>query len=853
MTQTKTDTPLMQQYRAVKAAYPHAILFFRLGDFYEMFGDDARTASRLLGLTLTARQGEPMCGIPFHSTTGYIARLIKAGHNVAICEQTEEPGPGKKLVRREVVRLITPGTVLEDELLDSRSANYMVCLDTELNGWGAACVEVSTGEFWATQKMNDPGYRGLSSFLAQLAPSEIIAAPKAAERLRSAVLLKNGAALSVYDYTLPALEPQSHWPSPELWPNRPLALKAALRAAQYVGENEPHLKGRLAPVLRESAETLELDENAIRTLELVASDGGRAASLCGTLDRCVTAMGSRALRQWLLHPLADLTAIKKRQKTVAGLVAAPSEREELAAALDKVSDIERAMGRVAASSASPRDVAGLRRSLSALEDFKKWFERSSCAALEMARRFEDAYPVLTKTALLLDRAIAENPPLKLSEGGIIADGYHPELDELRALRRDSSAKLREFEAREREATGIGSLKVGYNSVFGYYIEVTHTHQAKVPQSYVRKQTLANCERYINEELKTLEARILGAEDRIVRLESELFARLREELLAAGRELGVFAGIAAELDVYYAFALSAAENGYVCPEVDLSHDLEIEGGRHPVVERSLPPGTFVPNNVSLNDRDPQIMIITGPNMSGKSVYLRQTAVLVIMAQAGSFIPAKSARIGLVDRIMTRIGAHDALARGESTFMVEMKETANILASFTRRSLILLDEIGRGTSTFDGISIAWAVIEYLKNKDGGPKVLFATHYFELTDLEEKYPGIINCNVAVREWRNAQGRNEVIFLHKIERGTADKSYGIHVAGLAGLPVSCIARAGRILETLETKSDLVTEKQKAEPKLPLFASHPVLDELRLVVPEKLSPLEALSLIDRWKKQLDG
>ncbi|MDD4004149.1 MAG: DNA mismatch repair protein MutS [Elusimicrobiaceae bacterium] len=853
MTQTKTDTPLMQQYRAVKAAYPHAILFFRLGDFYEMFGEDAKTASRALGLVLTARQGEPMCGIPFHSSTGYIAKLIKAGHKVAVCEQTEDAGQGRKLVRREVVRLITPGTVLEDELLDAKTANYMICLETELNGWGAACVEVSTGEFWGTQKMNDPAYRGLASFLARLAPAEIIASGKTAARLGAAGVLPHTAALTVYDRPAAQLAPGEGWPARDIWANRQLALKAALGAAAYVEENEPHLKGRLAPVFKETADTLELDENAIRTLELVASDCGRAQSLWGALDRCVTPMGSRTLREWLLHPLADITAIKKRQKTVAGFVAGPEERAELAAVLENISDIERVLGRLAAASATPRDVAGLRRSLAGLEEFKKWFERSSCVGLETLRRFEDVYPALAKTALLLERAIVEAPPAKISDGGVMADGYHPELDELRALRRDGGARLRDFEARERERAKIPSLKVGYNSVFGYYIEITRANQDKAPQDYIRKQTLANCERYINEELKDMEARILGAEDRILRLESELFVRLREELAGTDRELRVFARIAAELDVYYAFAVVAAENGYVCPEVDLSCDLEIEAGRHPVVERNLPPGTFVPNNLYINDRDPQIMVITGPNMSGKSVYLRQGAVLVIMAQAGGFVPAKRARIGLVDRIMTRIGAHDALARGESTFMVEMKETASILASFSRRSLILLDEIGRGTSTFDGISIAWAVLEHLRNPEGGPKVLFATHYFELTDLEEKYPGVANHNVAVREWQNAAGRDEVIFLHKIEKGPADKSYGIHVAGLAGLPASCILRAGRILETLETRSELVTEKQKAAPRLPLFASHPVLDELRLVVPEKLSPFEALGLIHQWKKQLEN
>ncbi|MFA6583120.1 MAG: DNA mismatch repair protein MutS [Elusimicrobiaceae bacterium] len=853
MTQIKTETPLMTQYNAVKAAYPHAVLFFRLGDFYEMFGADAKLASRVLGLVLTSRQGEPMCGIPFHSATGYIAKLIKAGHKVAVCEQTEEPGKGKKLVSREVVRLITPGTVLEEALLDAKVSNHLVCVETELNGWGVACVEVSTGDFWGAQKMNDDGYRSLSSLLARVAPSEVLAGEKVIGKLGRAGIFPSGASVSVFDRTAETLSVPENWPGAEVWGNRQLALKAALKAARYIEENEPHLKGRLAPVFRETSDALELDENAINTLEIVSSDGQRAQSLWGVLDKCVTPMGSRTLREWLLHPLIDVVAIKKRQKVVEGFLTNPAERENLAHALGNMSDIERVMGRVSAASASPRDVAGLRRSLLGLEEFKTWFENTSSVPLETVKRFEDVYPVLTKTSLMLERAVSENPPVKLSEGGVIADGYNAELDELRALRRDSGARLREFEARERERTQISSLKVGYNSVFGYYIDVTNANHGKVPQDYIRKQTLSNSERFITEELKEMEARILGAEERILRLEAFLFGQIKEELVGVNRELRIFARIAAELDVFYSLALCAAENGYVKPEVDLSCDIEIEGGRHPVVERNLPAGSFVPNNLHINDKEPQIMVITGPNMSGKSVYLRQNAVLVIMAQAGGFVPAKSMRIGLVDRIMTRIGAHDAVNRGESTFMVEMKETAAILSSFTKRSFILLDEIGRGTSTYDGISIAWAVIEFLRNAEGGPKVLFATHYFELTDLEEKYCGVVNFNVAVREWKNAAGKDELIFLHKIEKGSADKSYGIHVAELAGLPAACILRAQKILETLEKKSDLPGEKQKTSPLLPLFSSHPVLDELKLAVLEKISPLEALQLIAQWKKQMEN
>jgi len=841
----------MKQYQAIKASYPHAIVFFRLGDFYEMFNDDARTASAALGLTLTARQNVPMCGIPYHSSPSYIAKLLKAGHKIAVCEQVSgDSADGRsKLFKREVVRLITPGTVIEDELLEASSSNYLACVEADVIGWGLACVEVSTGEFWAAQKIGDSDFKALVSVLARISPSEIAAERKTAAALEA---VKGGAALTILPpYSGDTAAPQN-WPSREIWANRQLALKAALRAARYVSENEPRLKDALVPSLREPASCLQMDESAVRTLELVesSSGGGRKHSLFGVLNHAATPMGARLLREWILQPLIDLPSIQARQNCVSEFCENAQSRQQLEQMLREMCDIERAISRVAAAGASPRDMGGLRRSLHSLDGFKAWFDKGGAAvAPRLWTRFEAAYPPLCEMRALLDQSLSDNPPQRVSDGGAIRDGYNAELDEARGFKKNARASLAGIEKRERERTQINTLKVGYNSVFGYYIEITKANVSRAPFDYVRKQTLVNAERFITEELKTLESKILGAEDRIAKLEKHLFDQLRAALAERISDFRSFARAAAEIDVYISLAKAARRGGWRRPEVDLSRDLEICDGRHPVVEAALPAGSFVPNSISIGDKEPQIMIITGPNMSGKSVYLRQNALIAVMAQMGGFVPAASARVGLVDRIMTRIGAHDALNRGESTFMVEMRETAVILKTATDRSLVLLDEVGRGTSTFDGISIAWAVVEGLRNPKGGPKTLFATHYFELTALEEKYPGIKNFNVDVREFANSSGKTEIVFLHKIAPGPADKSYGIHVAELAGLPPSCIMRARKMLEELESKAGVVSS---GPPQLPMFeAENPVLGEIRSCEPEKLTPLEALHVIAEWKKRL--
>ena len=863
-TETLPDTPVMRQYQELKERYPQAILFFRLGDFYEMFGPDARTAAPFLGLVLTARQGVPMCGVPFHSSQTYIAKLLKAGYKVAIAEQMEDPAKAKKLVKRSVIRLITPGTIIEDELLDPTATNFLVSVEADIVGWGAACIDVSTGEFWATQVLNDRGNRRLLDLLARVRPAEVLAEPSAAGPLREA--LPAHICLTIEDEKTETAAPPA-WARESVWLNHRLALRAALRCRGYVARTQFHLKEIIAPVYRETANEMQLDETAIRTLELVESySGERRHSLWGLLNRCRTAMGGRKLRHWILHPSTDLAEIELRQNCVEDLFDKLQARESLGVILREVADLPRVVSRLSTRQASPRDLAALRQSLSQLPALERWFKAHQlCPGLTtLAHQLQEAAAALKACHDYLARALADDPPARLSEGRLIREGFHAELDELRLLRSDSQTFLSRLEAQERQATGIPSLKAGYNSVFGYYFEVTKPHQAKVPARYVRKQTLTNAERYITPELKELENKILGAEEKILRLESRLFEEVRAEVIRQHDLVQRLGGFLAELDVFNALAECAALHEFVKPRVDLSHDIEIVDGRHPVLCAVLPAGTFVPNSLTINARAPQIIVLTGPNMSGKSTYLRQNALIAIMAQMGSFVPAKSARVGVVDKILTRIGAQDVISRGASTFMVEMNETSHILKSATPRSLVILDEVGRGTSTFDGISIAWAVLEHLhsayakpEEPDGprGPRTLFATHYFELTEISHRLPGVANCNVEAKEWTNAEGRTEVVFLHKISEGPADRSYGIHVAALAGLPPAVLARAREILSSLENESAsgriAGAPAQGAEPELPIFEENPVLHALRLLNPESMTPLEAIAAITALKKKL--
>ena len=867
------DTPVMRQYQALKSAYPHAILFFRLGDFYELFSEDAVLAAPIMGCVLTRRQGVQMCGVPYHSYQNYLRKLLEAGHKVAIAEQVEDPAQAKGIVKREVTRVVTPGTIVEDELLHGSETNYLVAIELDTVGWGLACVEVSTGEFWATQALNDHSRLKLYSALAKLGPVEVLASRKAADELRLRHLLGPGVAVSEWTRTASETEVPAHWNKTTLWQNRPLALKAALTARSYVAATQTHLQEVLSPEYRESAPEMQLDDSAIHTLELVESaDGGRKHTLWGVLDRTCTPMGSRKLKHWILHPSTELPEIERRLHCVEELVDKTLERSGLRERLEAVSDLERVINRLATRSAMPRDLKALRDSLDEADGLGGWLAEGGFTSglVSLRKKLEDIAKPLGAVRKLLTGALVDEPPAKLSDGGLIRRGFHPELDELRAVKTDANAVLRKLEAQEREKTGI-PLKIGYNSVFGYYLEISKTHSARAPERYTRKQTLTNAERYITPELKELEVKILGAEDKFLRLENELFESLRADVLKKSEAVRTFASLVGELDALLSLAEAAEANGYVKPSVDLSHALEIEDGRHPIVEAALPAGTFVPNSINIDGAAVQTLILTGPNMGGKSVYLRQNAMIALMAQIGSFVPAKSARVGIVDKILTRIGAKDQLARGESTFMVEMRETSHILKAATLRSLVLLDEVGRGTSTYDGISIAWAVLEYLNRLAGeragsdddlqegsprGPRVLFATHYFELTELSGLLSGVRNINVEAREWTNAEGRTEVIFLHKIAEGTADRSFGIHVAELAGLPDSALARAREILLGLENEARATPlpsspKAQSDQPSLPLFEENPVLQDLRLLNPNDLTPLQALEKLSEWKRQL--
>ena len=863
------DTPVMRQYQDLKARHPEALMFFRLGDFFELFGDDARDASQILGLVLTQRQGVPMCGVPAHNAQNHIGRLLRAGRKIAIADQLEAPSKDKKIVPRGVVRVVTPGTVVEDELLDATETNFLVAVEHDLVGWGAACLDVSTGESWATQALNDRDSRKLYDLLARVRPAEVLAVEAAASALWLRQVLPAKTCLTIQE-PLRAPTPPT-WAANSTWRNRPLALKAALCARRYVDEARFRLRELPEPAYREAGSVMQLDDTAIRTLELIeAASGEKRHTLWGLLDGTRTPMGSRKLKAWLLYPSTDLREIEQRQNCVEDMIDKPDARRSLGRLLQEIADLPRVTSRLSTRQAGPRDLGALRRSLSRLPELESWLADTafSSGLADLSADLRAAALDVDGLREHLEKALADEPPAKLSDGGLIRPGFHRELDELRRLKTSSDQVLLELEEREKKASGLSSLKAGYNSVFGYYLEISKGQSAKAPAHYTRKQTLTNAERYITPELKELEAKILSAEDKMLRLEARLFDEVRETALEKHASLLRLAELLAELDVFQALAETAAVHDFVKPKVDLSHDLEIEDGRHPVLAALLSAGTFVPNSLSLNARDPQIAILTGPNMSGKSTYLRQNALIALLAQVGSFVPAKSARVGIVDKILTRIGAQDALAQGDSTFMVEMKETSHILRSATARSLVVLDEVGRGTSTFDGISIAWAVLEHLhasyaeegavndESRPRGPRTLFATHYFELTELAAMLPGVVNANVEVKEWRNSDGRVEVVFLHKIGVGPADRSYGIHVAALAGLPATLIARANQILSGLENESASGRLAEKGgklspSPELPLFEENPVLRTLKLLNPETMTPIEALQTLSALKKDL--
>jgi len=845
---------MMLQYRELKRRYPDYLLLFRLGDFYETFFEDAEVAARLLQITLTSRQGAPMAGIPHHAADGYIARLVRAGQKIAISEQLEAPDKAKKLLKRDVVRIITPGTITDTAYLAGTANNFLLVVVRGREARGVALLDVSTGEFWA----GEDGAREDDVLAAALLrrPAEILVPARTREdRALWARLEAVGATLTVWEPAAggprrAADDLCAHFRVDALdrfgVGDMTAGVEAAALALAYLRATQGDALGHLRHLTRLTAtDAMVLDRTAVETLELLQGSGGEArASLFGVLDATMTAMGARLLRQWLLRPLLDPAAIGERQDAVAALVTEPARRARLRALLRPVGDLERLTSRAALGQAHARDLVGLRACLAPLGELREACRGLEASLLAAAADLAD----LESLRALLEAALVDEPPLTLHDGRIIRETWN---EALRAIVRDASAArdwIAGLEERERVRTGIPSLRVRFNRVFGYGIEVTHAHAARVPPEYIRRQTLTGAERYVTTELREYEAKVLGADERRRRLEYELFEEVRRQVGGQAAELLTTARALARLDALASLAEVAHARGHVRPVVECGDGLSIVDGRHPVLEAH--PGVVVtPNDVAQDGRAP-IVILTGPNMSGKSVYLRQTAHIVILAQMGAFVPAREARIGVIDRIFTRVGAQDNLARGQSTFRVEMIETATILNNVTPRSLVLLDEVGRGTSTFDGLAIAWAVVEALHERGRGAKVLFATHFHELTRLAGRLPGVRNFHVAVREWND-----EIIFLHKVEPGATDRSYGIQVARLAGLPPEVIARAKALLAELEEAGQGRADARDAV-QLGLFAPaapDPIVTELAMLDLAHLTPLEALNLLHKWQQLTVG
>ncbi len=794
-------TPMMQQYLNTKEQYPNTILFYRLGDFYEMFFDDAKLVSRELELTLTGKdcglsERAPMCGVPYHAVDTYLQKLIEKGYKVAICEQMEDPATAKGLVKREVIRVVTPGTVIESSMLEDRKANYIASLCLRKNQAGVAFCDVSTGEFCLFQVQD--ARSNLADELARLAPSEIIAndTRALAEFEPDSAAKAEQLDEEQYGYAVAAKVMTAHFSKSiaEMgFDGQRLAVCAAGALLGYLTQTQ---KNALSHIMTanpyESVRYMALDKAALRNLELLETTRGksRKGSLLWILDETRTAMGSRLMRTWIERPLKEKDQIERRLDAVEQLIQNPMAADSLRQLFDSVYDVERLLSRIAYDAVNARDCLALVATLECIpliKDYGKAFDAP------LIRDTLDDLDPMTEMTDTLRRAISPDAPISVRDGGMIREGYNAELDELRQIGTHGKEYLAGLEARERERTGIKNLKIGYNRVFGYYIEVTKSFYDQVPYDYVRKQTLANAERFITEELKNLESRILGAEENAMRLEYSLFCELRELLKQHLSELQSTVSGLKTLDVLLALAKAASDYGYVRPAINDEGRYQIEDGRHPVVEASIGRERFVPNDTSLS-ADERVMIITGPNMAGKSTYMRQVALIVLMAHMGSFVPAASADIAITDRIFTRIGASDDLYGGQSTFMVEMTEMATILKFATPKSLLILDEVGRGTSTFDGLSIAWAAVEYIAGEKCGARTLFATHYHELSELEGQLPGVVNFRITAKE----QGE-DVIFLRKIVRGGADRSYGVSVARLAGLPKSLIARARQIMARLE------------------------------------------------------
>ena len=863
-------TPMMKQYLEIKKDNPDSILFFRLGDFYEMFADDAKLASKELDLTLTSRdhgknakpaeERVPMCGIPYHASESYIARLIAKGYKVAICEQMEDPATAKGLVKRDIIRVVTPGTVIDAACLDDKSGNYLCGIYLDSQGGGVAFCDLSTGETHLTAFSGKDALTHLINELGRFSPAEAILSDGAfnekaltdvltdkfhcryenggERRFRLAEAEKNIRAQFGEEAfsKLPAGEPAAAMSLGGLLNYLYETQKTDL---SHIRELDYYRQGRF----------MELDLAARRNLELTETlrSKEKKGSLLWVLDKTKTPMGGRMLRSWLERPLLSVTDIDRRSSAVAALVDDTIRREELIAGMTGLGDMERLIGRIVYGTAGGRDLTSLRAAMEKLPNLKEQLSGFSDRRLaELTAELDTLDDISGDIAA----AICDEPPFSIREGSIIRDGFNEEVDRLRHILKSGKGVMAEMEAKEKEKTGIRTLKIGYNKVFGYYIEVSNAFKEQVPETYIRKQTLVNGERFITQELKDLEHEILTASERVVALEYELFSALRQQIADNAGRIQKTAAAVAECDALCSFAAVAVHNNFCRPEVDESGVIEIREGRHPVVEKVLKDSLFVPNDTFMGEKEERVAIITGPNLAGKSTYMPQVALIVLMAQMGSFVPAKYAHIGVVDRIFTRIGASDDLSAGQSTFMVEMTEVSDILHQATKNSLLILDEIGRGTSTFDGMAIARAVLEYCADKKTlGAKTLFATHYHELTEMENTLPGTVNYNIAVK-----RRGEDIIFLRKIIPGGADRSYGIEVAKLAGLPEKVVQRAKVILKELEDENGVqyvAARKETDQVSLDAMSEGEVLDAIRRCQPDTLTPIEAMSLLYELKQKL--
>ena len=860
-------TPLMRQYFKIKNQYPEEILFFRMGDFYEMFGEDAKVASKILGIALTSRgqiKGEkiPLAGVPYHAGDRYLSKLLKAGKKVAICEQVEDPKLAKGIVKRDVVEIITPGTITIDGVIEGTESNYLASLSRDEDKIGLSILDLTTGEF----KLDQGEKPNIFEKLSVLNPSEIIISDSwSDEKMKNLKTSVGKATLTTldgwkFDYDFAYQLLIEHFKVSSLDGFGCQGMKVGISAAgailAYLKQTKKPLLShinKISPFFKD--QVMFLDANTIRNLELLTPlrSGEKGLTLLSLLNRTKTTMGARLLRNWIIRPLLNLDKMKERQEAIEELIHNKTLSGDLVERIKKISDLERLAGKIGCGKASPKDLIWLKDSLAKIPEIRDILKGAQSCLLSSIK---ENLPEAAHLIRLIETSIVDDPPLILTEGGIIKSGFSSELDCLKEEIKESKQWIASLQQVERKRTGIPSLKVGFNRVFGYFIEVTKPHLSKVPLEYIRKQTMVNAERFVTPQLKEKEAYILGAEEKIFKLEHDLFLEIRSKVAEHTQQIQKTAELVAITDVLLSLKEVAEKFNYIPPQLDLNDQIVIEDGRHPVIENILEPGSFVPNNTKINLKDEQIHIITGPNMAGKSTYLRQVGLIVLLAQMGSFVPAKSARIGVVDRIFTRVGATDYLTMGQSTFLVEMIETANILNNATPKSLILLDEVGRGTSTFDGLSVAWAVTEYIHNSPKiSAKTLFATHYHELTELTKFLPRVKNYQVAVKQWED-----EIIFLRKIVPGGCDDSYGIHVARLAGIPTQVLKRAKKILAELEA-GELSSPKptgiapQPVSYQLSIFSpkDNMIAEELKKLDLDKLAPIEALNKLNELKRKAEG